>query len=73
MFERHLEYKNDACIDKARVWTDSELFQVYQVNENCQKHGWAKERPCFIDIFDWKCYINGKQMEDSDCKGFKKW
>jgi len=73
-------YKKNKCIDKRRTWLYSkekgDLIMVEQINEKCQKHGWSKYKPCNNQYTDsnywiWTCYINGRQMEYSDCKGFK--
>lgn len=66
--------KEGKCYDKARAyWShNGELTNVFQVNEDCKRHGWSKIKTCDGN-WRWACRFNGREMEPSDCKGFKKW
>jgi hypothetical protein len=64
--------KENKCVDKRRTWLNGELVSIAQVNKDCEIHGWYKSITCG-GKWTWTCHLNGREMEDSDCRGFKKW
>jgi len=65
--EVYIKVRDNKCVDKMRAYKNGRLISVYSIDKDCKKHGWG-EHSGF-----WWCYINGREMEDSACKGFKKW
>jgi len=63
---------NTYCYGKERAWLeDRRLISVRNLNHKCEYHGWAKFR--LVDgTWMWKCYLNNREMQDADCKGFWK-
>lgn len=57
--------------NEQKVWYDKEMVAVRNLNNKCEYHGWSKFK--FTDgTWGWKCYLNNREMQDSDCKGFTK-
>ncbi|MDR2580143.1 MAG: hypothetical protein LBC85_04020 [Fibromonadaceae bacterium] len=54
-----------------KTWFDRKLVSVRNLNHKCEYHGWAKYKLA-DGKWEWKCYINNREAQDSDCKGFRK-
>jgi len=65
------DYVKDYCYGKERVWQGRKLIAVRNLNSKCENNGWARFR-LPDGTWMWKCYRNNREMQDADCKGFRK-
>ncbi|MDR2732658.1 MAG: hypothetical protein LBB36_05510 [Fibromonadaceae bacterium] len=57
--------------NQERVWFDRVLIAVRNLNHRCEYHGWTRLKLA-DGTWVWKCYLNNREMQDSNCKGFTK-